>query len=180
MPYDGAPDYNDVYGARIAVKDWSGNVITYLNQYYQTNPEETNPMYFHYEIDPDVNEADIGHPNEGFVGVAWAAADVSREMLQERILQIELGHSTWNDSIGDYQWRTIAYSDNYTGQSLIDSNSYVPGSIAPPTELPWEPIDFYTINPPIVPEPSTGLLFLVGASLVALKRKHRDWHHGSH
>lgn len=167
MPYDSEPDYNNVYGARIAIKNSSGDTIGYLNPYYQTNPEETNPMYFNYAIDPDIIEVDIGHPNEGYVGAEWCASKVDREALMEYMFQIELGHDVWNSLLNDYDWNTIAKSDTVEGRVLMEQlHTYEAFDLNPPIQSPWTPMVFHTI-----PEPSSGLLLLFGLAPLLLTRK---------
>ena len=91
--------------------------------------------------------------------------------VMEALMIMELGYNSWDESVGDYVWQTIASSAPELYKDLIREHMYASGDVAPPTTTNWNP-DFYTMNPPIVPEPSAGLLFVIGAGLLALKRKH--------
>lgn len=95
--------------------------------------------------------------------------DVPPEVL-EALFVMELGYNSWDESVGDYVWKTIASSAPELYKDLVREYMYASGDVAPSTTKNWNP-DFYTMNPPIVPEPSTGFLFLIGSSLLALKRK---------
>lgn len=90
--------------------------------------------------------------------------------VMEALMIMELGYNSWDESVGDYVWQTIASSAPELYKDLIREHMYASGDVAPPTTKKWNP-DFYTMNPPVIPEPSTGLLFLVGASFLALKRR---------
>jgi hypothetical protein len=94
--------------------------------------------------------------------------DIDDLILNECRIIAELGHNTYNYDIDDADWQTLAISKS----ELIDESfkrTYVYDSpIPPPTYSQWTPIDFYT-----VPEPASGILFLVGTSLMMLKRHKR-------
>ena len=122
------------------------------------------------DIDPEMVEwgVELGESGDGRgYGAYWNQSLIPNEATAETLFQIELGHGVDN-------WETVAYSDYYT-KAMLDKQSYTAGSIAPLGNDwgGWTPTDFYTTSPaPPIPEPTTGLLFLVGASLLTLKRKH--------
>ena len=80
---------------------------------------------------------------------------------------IELGN--WDGS----NWSTLAlsetasYADLYASSHIDNVSGYNPNPITP-----WIPTSY------VVPEPNSGLLVLVGAALVMLKRKRRERAHG--
>lgn len=160
------------YLAQVVAVDRSGQVVATLPVAFQTNPEETNPLLFEYEFDPDITCVEIGHHNAGYFGADWKQSRVSGEMLAECLFQMQI----LQDSSGVET--TLLYSDYRDGDYLQNENNhtYVEGSIAPDPYLPWTPDSFYTINPviPIVPspEPTSSLLMLVGSIVLFLKRKH--------
>ena len=78
---------------------------------------------------------------------------------------IELGN--WDGS----NWSTLALSETASYADLVANNhidtssGYNPNPVAP-----WMPTSY------VVPEPSSGLLLLVGAALLALRRRKRRAH----
>lgn len=75
--------------------------------------------------------------------------------------------------IGNYDENDNFNPILYSNGIIVDSKyRYEPGDLGPGA-ADWTVLDFYTINPvmPVSPEPSSGILFLLGASLLALKRK---------
>ena len=78
---------------------------------------------------------------------------------------IELGN--WDGS----NWSTLALSETVSYNSL-DANSHIDhvSGINPNPITPWVATSY------VVPEPSSGLLLLVGAALLALRRRKRRAH----
>ena len=91
---------------------------------------------------------------------------LSKEMMQEYMFMIELGQDVWNSLIEDYNLNPLAYSDTVEGQWLKDRYTAENGSLAPPTYMPWTPMNYHT-----TPEPSSLLLMLFGTALLLLRRK---------
>ena len=88
----------------------------------------------------------------------------------EALFIMELGYNAYDPGIDDYVWTTIAQSvPAETYEALRANYMYGEGTLGPHDNKVWIPTDFYTMNPPM-PEPSSSLLFLVGASLLILKR----------
>ena len=77
---------------------------------------------------------------------------------------IEIGNYDWNED----SWTTVASSRAYTHSELLTS-SYIHDTfdISPSNLEVWNPHDYYAA----VPEPSAGILFLIGSSLLVLRRK---------
>ena len=78
---------------------------------------------------------------------------------------IELGN--WDGS----NWSTLALSETVSYADLA-ANSHIDGvsGVDPNQITPWNPTSY------VVPEPSSGLLVLVGAALLALRRRKRRAH----
>ena len=70
---------------------------------------------------------------------------------------------------GDYNFNPLLWTK---GELVPGKHWYDAGTLLPPG-TDWIPTEFFTVNPvmPVSPEPSSGILFLLGASLLALKRK---------
>ena len=78
---------------------------------------------------------------------------------------IELGN--WDGS----NWSTLALSETASYADLVANNHIDTSSGYNPNPItPWNP------TPYVVPEPSSGLLLLVGAALLALRRRKRRAH----
>lgn len=77
----------------------------------------------------------------------------------------EIGYWDEND---DWNFIPLASSDSFSPNGMND-HYYEAGTLLPPTETPWRPIDFYTDYP--VPEPSIVILTILGACAMLLKRK---------
>ena len=74
---------------------------------------------------------------------------------------LELGNVT------DDSWTTIAQSSSMTYTQLADAGYIHPSfEMNPPTSMVWTPAQFQA-----VPEPSGGLLVLIGTALLALRRR---------
>lgn len=106
MPYD----EDNVYGAKVAMKDSNGNFIRYLDNYFDYGGGDTEWSNM---------DVDIGHPSDSQVGVSWMQSKMSNDELMEMAFQIELGHNIWNYATEMYDWTTIAKSDTVEGQWLL-------------------------------------------------------------
>jgi len=86
----------------------------------------------------------------------------------EALFSIELGKMTWDDDTymsGAFQ--VLAESDKYTYEQVM-AHMYPTFDLNPPV-TDWKPTYYYT-----TPEPSTSLLYLLGVSLLMLRRKHHE------
>ena len=95
------------------------------------------------------------------MGGAWYA--VLPDSPEGLSFMVELGN--WENG----QWTMIAQSQSYTYAELVNhiiENWSGPG--ATPAIQPWIATGY------MVPEPSSGLLLLMGAGLLALRRKRRE------
>ncbi len=76
---------------------------------------------------------------------------------------MEIGNYNWNDD----NWTTVASSASQSYNSLAEKDYiHYAFDLYPPSNKVWSPKDFYAP----VPEPNTGLLILIGVSMLALKR----------
>ena len=67
-------------------------------------------------------------------------------------------------------WSTLAVSEPATYNDLVNAIAPAEGGYTPHYVTPWNPAAY------VVPEPSSGLLVLVGAALLALRRRKRRAH----
>lgn len=156
---DGSPSLNyfltanhndDDIGVRIAVYSEDGNFVEYMN-----------PIPYD------------GY-NDEYLGVVsgiewWQVQARQAEFTGDsagKLFMMEIGNYVGDD----YEFNPIAYSG---AESMDGKHTYEPGSILPsPTD--WIPSEFYTIKPVIpsgqMPEPSTAVLFLIGISLIGIRR----------
>ena len=81
---------------------------------------------------------------------------------------VEIGNLAWDESSGTASWvETIAKSDPVSYTWLYES-SHIASTfdLNPPQGMAWTPASFTE-----VPEPSSGLLMLIGGGLLALRRR---------
>ena len=147
-------------------------------------------LWWQVDTDPDVF---VFHP-EGYQKASSLGADEARIVTSEgdylvippseESLEIPMGgawYAVLPDSpeglsfmveLGNWEsgnWTMIAQSQSYTYAELVNhiiENWSGPG--ATPAIQPWVATGY------MVPEPSSGLLLLMGAGLLALRRKRRD------
>ena len=95
---------------------------------------------------------------------------IDQELPMEALFQIQVGYYDVDEN-----FLVVLYSSVETKMNLLEGHSYSPGTLYP-TGPDWTPMDFYTINPvvpisPLIPEPSTSLLCIIGFGVLMLKRK---------
>ncbi len=74
----------------------------------------------------------------------------------------ELGY--WDENLG-WDFVPLAYAQDTLG-NLWNAHTYENGTLAPPLQTPWSPSVFYTN----VPEPSCGILAILGMALLIRRR----------
>ena len=81
---------------------------------------------------------------------------------------VEIGNVAWDESSGTASWvETIAKSDSVSYTWLYEANHIATTfDLNPPPGMAWTPTVFTE-----VPEPSSGLLLLIGGALLALRRR---------
>ena len=84
---------------------------------------------------------------------------------------VEIGNLAWDESSGTASWvETIAKSDPVSYTWLYEANHIASTfDLNPPQGMAWTPTSFTE-----VPEPSSGLLLLIGGALLALRRRGRN------
>ena len=90
---------------------------------------------------------------------------LSEELFTEAMFSVELGYITLDEVLDVVDWVTLAQTDP-VAKSALTSYLYERGTLAPYPDGQWVPTTFHTS----VPEPNTGLLILIGISMLALKR----------
>ena len=131
-----------------------------------------------YEEDGDwgVEFSDVG----GYWGSGVPTGNQSKIPIElmEGYFQMQLGHNSWDDDVGDYVWTSLAYSEWKSMQDLDTDHIYTSAGIGtnlgPHNETPWMPMDFYTVSPAIpidVPEPNSFILMSLGICLLGLRRR---------
>ena len=88
-----------------------------------------------------------------------------RELFEECVFTMELGHNAWDALSDDWSWVTLAESDS-VAYSYLQDYIHKKFDLNPPSTAVWTPMDFHT-----VPEPNSGVMFLFGAAALALRRK---------
>ncbi len=101
-----------------------------------------------------INWGMFGGPAMSPVDIAW--------MTEEYLFTMELGH--YDEMNGN--WLVMAASESRTGSYLLEKFVSTDDLIVP-GHLDWRPNAFN------VPEPSSGMLILLGGALVALRRRRR-------
>ena len=150
-------DSDQEYGVRLAAYDQSGYLVSYLN-----------PIYFdeggNSFVDREFNDQYVGTRDDFWMTQASQALYEGSSAM-DMLYQIQVGSYD-----GDYNFNAICFS---TSELVDDKYRYDAFSLLPPS-MDWQVGAFYTSNPvgPAVPEPSSGLLFILGSSLLLLKRKH--------
>lgn len=149
----------NVNAARIRVFDENGSAMdgVWLDLYYQDGNEWKVGAGMH-DLSFDEGQAytDTSSGTSGtYVGPSWA--DFGQYADSRYSFAIELGFL--ND---DCQWLSMAYGEivGYDNLNKFRTTDIV----ADPTYTPWT--STYT-----VPEPSSGLLLLMGSALLALRRR---------
>ena len=138
--------------------NWNGLDVT-AARVVSMNGNVDTPLALHYNAGGKLTDTDVSVVGMGVNMPLYAAMPDDPSSLS---FAIELGN--YNDGT----WTTLATSGSLDYTSLQSAGyTYMPssGELALATLTAWAP----TAYP--VPEPSPGLLLLLGASLLALKRR---------
>lgn len=147
--------------------DWEQNTLAARVRLVGT--DDDSPVYldlWYYDEATGIYYKDLGIKeawvNEnGDSGINYAVIPAVSDPTSLSFL-IELGNLTDDGSA----WKeTLAWSNVATYSELFQSGHISPGELAIPDHSPWSNLYFTE-----VPEPSSGLLLLLGSMLVLLKR----------
>lgn len=160
-----------------------GNSGLFAARIRVTGGDITEPTYLGlYYIDPStgVIGIDCGELGVEFgdVGGYWGAGVPTGNQspsgnyahgTPEYAFVVELGNISWDESSQTASWvETIADSGTALGYSDLVTAGYIHESfdLNPPAGQIWTQVQFNE-----VPEPSSGLLLLIGGGLLALRRR---------
>ena len=139
---------------------WNGLDVT-AARVVSMNGNVDTPLSLSYNAGGTLTDTGVSMVNMGVNMPLYAALPDDPSSLS---FAIELGN--YNDGT----WTTLATSGSLNYTSLQSAGyTYMPssGDLALATLTAWAPMAYS------VPEPSSGLLMLLGASLLALKRRRR-------
>ena len=146
-----------VNALRISVTDNEGHKV-YLNLASQSMADTAAVTWQSWMALPDVD------------GDFWAGpgyADLAGLKLSETGLMfaIELGNLQTDDG---FNWIVLAGSAGSSLQDLIDGGHIISSDLSVQGSSDWKAAGYS------VPEPSSGLLVLIGGALLALRRRRKD------
>ena len=119
----------------------------------------------------------LGDPTGGYLdrwnlpdgGNQWKAgpsyADISGLSETGLIFTMELGYAEFDDSNDEVKWIVLAVSQSQTFQTLIAGGHVISSELSYQGSFNWDGGGF------AVPEPSGGLMMMIGAALLALRRR---------
>ena len=148
----------EVNALRISVTDNEGHKV-YLNLGSQSMADTARNTWKSWMALPDVG------------GNFWAGpgyADLAGLKLSETgfMFAIELGNYTQTGDV--FNWVVLAGSAGSTLQELISGGHIIASELTYQGSFDW------TASGYSVPEPSSGLLVLIGGALLALRRRRKD------
>lgn len=166
-PNSGSPYIADpatYYAARVRVTGGGLDAPTYLPLYYPGGELEDGAVGVELWQNGNYWGAGVPLGNQSPVG-DYAAG------TPEYTFAVEIGNVLWDESSGVASWvETVAESASATYTSLYESQYIAKNfDINPPANQIWTQTSFTA-----VPEPSSGLLLLVGGALLALRRRDRS------
>lgn len=156
-----------IFAARVNVCDVNGNILRTM----ETKIGNTVDDSWHSPVD-------IGHPNE--VGATAYGANVNNTVANlSQYYQTAILLGTHNNNNTGWIFQEIAWSGLYSGELLQANGNY---ALSDDQDViaalsAWIPEEFYTYKPvPVydhvsVPEPTSGLLLLIGVGMIGLKRR---------
>ncbi len=131
----------------------------------KTDGSETTPIFLNlFTSDGEGGLSEVGTFTDvalGYAGPLWA--DVTGYEDPAWSFMIELGN--FDDSGTEDVWTVMAYSEKATYDQL--RRFIQPGEIPDPTMTPWQGGAY------AVPEPTSGLLVMLGGALLALRRRRK-------
>ena len=147
-----------VNALRISVTDNEGHKV-YLNLASQSMADTARNTWKSWMALPDVG-------GNFYAGPGYA--DLAGFKLSETGLMfaIELGNYTQTDD--GFNWIVLAGSAGSTLQDLISGGHIIASELTYQGTSDWEAAGYS------VPEPSSGLLVLIGGALLALRRRRKD------
>jgi len=155
-----SPSYVDPVdvGGRIRIGD------TALLAGYEDPPDQNPPAV---SFDDEITEFGLVlvDDNDEPTGMYadWQPIKLPEEITKSHTpIYYDIGYC---DANADWEFVTIATAIGFVDE-LWDNHTYIAGTLAPPTETPWRPNNFYA-----VPEPSTTLLALLGIGMLLKRRK---------
>ena len=145
--------------ARVRMDDASGGSV-YLDMWYYDDVAQS------FIKDLGVQEAWVNEAGQAGVNYSPVPTGVDLDNVS---FAVELGNMEYDAGLGDYVWRqTLAWSDLVGGNELFQAGHISPGELSIPDHTPWSDMRFSS-----VPEPTSGLLTLLGGLLLALRRPRR-------
>ena len=152
--------YNVGARVKVTMKDGSSTILPIVY------PDIPGERFYHADFFDGGGERGSGF------GTGWWLSQSplpSSETLTEALFQIELGEITYNEALDNLDWETIAWSDPEAKENM--SRYIWEGGVAPPNPDQWSPMMFYMTDPVQTPEPSSGILSVLGLMMIALRRK---------
>lgn len=151
------------FAARVRVTGGDITEDTFLDLYYY---DDTTGDFDTYSGDTGV---DFGDTGSGYWGAGVPDGNLSPSGAYsagtpEYSFTLEIGNVVW-DSEENPSWTTVATSDPVNYSSLGDYIGHT-FDLNPPDTAIWTPTQFTAI-----PEPSSGVLALLGMALLGLRRR---------
>ena len=156
VPYHEDDDNWNVVRVKLVAPDKS---VTYLPVYFGDGVWEdgSDGMY--------IGEQDDGRWGTGHWGTQTEIQNVSDKILNGYSIAAELGR--WEEDSVELLILAETRPELLTTE-FVSTYMYKAGTLWPEPVNQWTPTEFYT-SPP-TPEPSSGILFLIGLSFLLLKR----------
>lgn len=79
---------------------------------------------------------------------------------------VELGNIAWDDGSGGWSWTTVATSGAAASYNSLGNYIHETFDLSPGKSAVWMPTEFVA-----VPEPSGGILVVIGTAILALRRR---------
>ena len=165
--YSAQEGNSGLFAARIRVEGGDITEPTFLSLYYLDDQGNVH-------LEPGNIGVDF-FDNAGYWGAGVPTGNQSpsgsyANHTPEYTFIVELGNISWDGSTASWV-ETIADSGTPIGYSDLVTAGYIHESfdLNPPSGQIWTPVQFNE-----VPEPTSGLLLVVGGALLALRRKRRS------